>query len=163
MFFGLCNSPITFQRCMIAIFINLIESIMEVYINNFSIYNTNFENYLLNLSKVLQRCEKVNLVLNWEKCHFMVKEGIVLGHLVDLANIEVIEKLTLLVNVKGVRSSLEHSDFYQCFIKDFFKISKPLSNLLMKDITFNIDFACLDVFCKLKEALITTLILYTYD
>ena len=64
--------------------------------------------------------------LNWEKCHFMVREGIVLGHLasergteVDKANIEVIEQLPTPVNIKGIHSFLGHARFYKCFIKDF--------------------------------------------
>ena len=48
--------------------------------DNFSVYGTSFDNCLTNLEKVLKRCGEVDLVLNWEKCHFMVKEGIVLGH-----------------------------------------------------------------------------------
>lgn len=81
--------------------------------DDFSVYGTNFESCLTNLSKVLKRCEEVNLVLNWEKCHFMVREGVVLGHLisergiqVDRAKIEVIEQLPPLINVKGPRSFL---------------------------------------------------------
>ena len=84
-----------------------------------------FDDCLENLDKVLQRCEEKHLVLNWEKCHFMVREGIVLGHLVseggievDLAKIEVIEHLPPPTNVKGVRSFLGHAGFYRCFIKD---------------------------------------------
>ena len=78
--FGLCNAPATFQRCMMAIFSEYIENIMEVFMDDFSVYGSSFDNCLANLSLVLQRCEETNLVLNWEKCHFMVSEGIVLGH-----------------------------------------------------------------------------------
>lgn len=168
--FGLCNAPATFQRCMTAIFFDFIENIMEVFMDDFSVYGANFDDCLSNLSKILQRCEEVNLVLNWEKCHFMVQEGIVLGHLisgrgieVDRAKIEVIEKLPPPVNVKGVRSFLRHAGFYRRFIKDFSKTAKPLSNLLMKNVPFNFDTCCLSAFCRLKEALITALILQTPD
>ncbi|XP_056697526.1 uncharacterized protein [Spinacia oleracea] len=109
MSFGLCNSPATFQRCMIAIFSDFIEDIMEVFMDDFSVYGSDFDVCLHNLSKVLKRCSEVNLVLNWEKCYFMVNEGVVLGHLisdrgiqVDREKIEVIEKLPPPVNVKGV-------------------------------------------------------------
>lgn len=81
--FGLCNAPATFQCCMKAIFSDFIKNIMEVFMDDFSVYGSSFDNCLTNLSKVLQRCEEVNLVLNWEKCHFMVREGIVLGHMVS--------------------------------------------------------------------------------
>src|SRR4051812_21415077 len=81
----------------------------------FSIYGTSFDNCLHNLDKVLQRCEETNLVLNWEKCHFMVNEGIVLGHKisergikVDRAKIEAIEKMPYPRDIKGIRSILGH-------------------------------------------------------
>jgi hypothetical protein len=78
--FGLCNAPATFQRCMSVIFHGFCEEIVEVFMDDFSFYGTSFDNCLHNLDKVLQRCEEINLVLNWEKCHFMVNEGIVIGH-----------------------------------------------------------------------------------
>ncbi|GKC81046.1 reverse transcriptase domain-containing protein [Tanacetum coccineum] len=83
--FELCNAPATFQRCMIAIFYELIEDNMEVFRDDFSIFGNSFDHCLKNLEKMLKRCEETNLVLNWEKCHFMVKEGIVLSHKVSSA------------------------------------------------------------------------------
>ena len=88
--FGLCNAPATFQRCMIAIFSDFVEKIVEVFMDDFSVYGTSFDNCLANLSQVLQRCEETNLVLNWEKCHFMVQEGIVLGHKISIQGIEIV-------------------------------------------------------------------------
>ena len=81
--FGLCNAPATFQRCMMSIFSDFIEDIMEVFMDDFSVYGSSFDACLNNLSKVLQRCEEINLVLNWEKCLFMVTKGVVLGHIVS--------------------------------------------------------------------------------
>nr|GEX87640.1 RNA-directed DNA polymerase homolog [Tanacetum cinerariifolium] len=78
--FGLCNAPTTFQRCMTTIFHELIEDIMEVFMDDFSIFGNSFDHFLKNLKKMLKWCDETNLVLNWEKCHFMVKEGIVLSH-----------------------------------------------------------------------------------
>src|SRR3954465_7758734 len=96
-----------------------------------------------NLDVVMERCIETNLVLNWEKCTFMVTDGIVLGHKVsskglevDPAKIEVIEKIPSPVNVKGIRSFLGHAGFYRRFIKDFSKVAKPLSNLLNKGTKF---------------------------
>ncbi|XP_060965554.1 uncharacterized protein LOC133034480 [Cannabis sativa] len=77
--FGLCNAPATFQRCMMAIFSDLIEKYIEVFMDDFSVFGSSFDQCLSNLELVLRRCEDSNLVLNWEKCHFMVTEGIVLG------------------------------------------------------------------------------------
>ena len=80
MSFSLCNAPATFQCCMMSIFSDMIEKCNEVFMDDFSIFGFSFDDCLSNLSLVLQRCVDTNLVLNWEKCHFMVREGIVLGH-----------------------------------------------------------------------------------
>ena len=74
------NAPTTFQRCMIAIFQDMIETSMEVFMDDFSVYGGTFDQCLINLDKMLKRCTETNLMLNWEKCRFMVTEGIVLGH-----------------------------------------------------------------------------------
>ncbi|KAK1666319.1 hypothetical protein QYE76_054478 [Lolium multiflorum] len=130
--------------------------------DDFSVYGNSFDNCLRNLDKVLQRCEETNLVLNWEKCHFMVNEGIVLGHKisergieVDRAKVEAIEKMPYPRDVKGIRSVLGHAGFYRRFIKDFSKISKPLTNLLQKDVPFVFDDDCKEAFETLKKALTT--------
>ncbi|GJS23005.1 reverse transcriptase domain-containing protein [Tanacetum coccineum] len=87
--FGLCNAPGTFQRCMMAIFHDMIEETMEVFMDDFSVFGDSFSSCLFHLDKMLKRCEDTNLVLKWEKCHFMVKEGIVLGHKISKSEIEV--------------------------------------------------------------------------
>jgi hypothetical protein len=155
---------------MMSIFSDMIEEIMEVFMDNFSIYGKNFGDCLKNLDKVLQRCEEKHLVLNWEKCHFMVREGIVLGHLisergieVDRAKIEVIEQLPPPVNIKGIRSFLGHAGFYSRFIKDFSHIARPLTNLLAKDVPFEFDDACLKAFETLKKALTSAPIIQPPD
>jgi hypothetical protein len=126
MSFGLCNAPASFQRCMIAIFSDLIEKVMEVFMDDFSVYGKTFEDCLAKIDKVLKRCQMADLVLNWEKCHFMVQEGIVLGYKilekvieVDKAKIEVIEQLPPPSNVKVIHSVLGHAVFYQRFIQNF--------------------------------------------
>ena len=78
--FGLCNAPATFQRCMMFAFSDLVEEAMEIIMDDFSVYGSSFEKCLENLETVLQMRQDKNLALNWEKCHFMVIEGIVLGH-----------------------------------------------------------------------------------
>jgi hypothetical protein len=80
MSFRLCSAPASFQRCMMVILSDLIEKVMEVFMDDFSVYGKTFEDCLANLDKVLKRCQIADLVLNWENCHFMVREGIVLGH-----------------------------------------------------------------------------------
>ncbi|GKC16650.1 reverse transcriptase domain-containing protein [Tanacetum coccineum] len=142
--FSLCNAPATFQRCMLAIFHDMIEESVEVFIDDFSVFGSSFDHCLDNLDKMLQCCKDAHLVLNLEKCHFMVKEGNVLGHKVseagvevDKAKIDVISKLPPPTNIKGIRSFLGHAGFYRRFIKDFLKIARPLTKLLEKDTCSN--------------------------
>ena len=116
---------------------------MKVYMDDINVYRGDFEECLTNLEAVLQRCIEKNLMLNWEKCHFMVYQGIVLGHVissrgieVDKAKIELISKLPSPTNVKTVRQFLSHASFYRRFIKDFSKNAKPLYKMLEKDAKF---------------------------
>nr|GEW07556.1 reverse transcriptase domain-containing protein [Tanacetum cinerariifolium] len=88
--FGLCNAPGTFQRFMMAIFHDMIEKTMEVFMDDFSVFGDSFSSCISHLDTMLQRCEDTNFVLNWEKCHFMVKEGIVLGHKISKNGLEVL-------------------------------------------------------------------------
>ncbi|KAK0571562.1 hypothetical protein LWI29_018156 [Acer saccharum] len=140
----------------------MVERYIEIFMDDFSVFGSSFDGCLENLGKVLERCEETNLILNWEKCHFMVREGIMLGHRifsegieVDKAKIEVIEKLPPPTSVKGIRSFLGHAGFYRRFIKDFSKIAKPLCSLLMKDVPFVFDEACLEAFELLKKELVS--------
>jgi hypothetical protein len=114
--------------------------------DDFSVYGKTFMDCLANLDKVFMRCAEVDLVLNWEKCHFMVKQGIVLGHVisergieVDKAKVETAEQLPPLTDVKSLRSFLGHAGFYRRFIKDFSKITKPLTHHLQKDVAFDFE------------------------
>jgi hypothetical protein len=141
--FGLCNAPTTFQRCMLSIFSDMVERFLEIFMDDFSVFGDSFDDCLINLEKILSRCEEKNLVLNWKKCHFMVTNGIVLGHIVsskgievDKSKIELIANLPTPKSVKDVRSFLGHAGFYRRFIKDFSVISKPLCNLLTKENIF---------------------------
>ncbi|GJT72472.1 reverse transcriptase domain-containing protein [Tanacetum coccineum] len=132
--FGLCNAPGTFQRCMMAIFHDMIEKTME------------------------------------EKSHFMVKKGIVLGHKiskkeieVNKAKIDVIAKLPHPTTVKGIRSFLGHAGFYRRFIKDFSKISRPMTHLLVKNTLFIFFEECIHAFQTLKKKLTEASILIAPD
>ncbi|XP_004289461.1 PREDICTED: uncharacterized protein LOC101311229 [Fragaria vesca subsp. vesca] len=160
MSFGLCNAPSTFQRCMLSIFSDMVERFIEVFMDDFSVFGSSFDECLHHLQLVLTRCEECNLVLNWEKCHFMVQQGIVLGHVVshrgievDKAKVDLIAKLPPPTTAKGIRSFLGHAGFYRRFIKDFSRIAKPLCDLLAKDATFCFNDACLKAFNTLKELL----------
>ncbi|RDY14623.1 Retrovirus-related Pol polyprotein from transposon 17.6, partial [Mucuna pruriens] len=164
--FGLCNDLSTFQHCMISIFSDLLQDCMEVFMDDFTVYADSFEACLSILSKVLKRCIDTNLMLNFEKCHFMVTEGIVLGHLVsnrgievDKAKIDIISSLPNPTSVREVRSFLGHAGFYRRFIKDFSKLALPLSKLLQKDVDFNFEQPYIEAFQELKNKLTSTPIL----
>ncbi|GKE05864.1 reverse transcriptase domain-containing protein [Tanacetum coccineum] len=158
--FGLCNAPGTFQRCMMVIFHDMIEKTMEVFMDDFLVFGNSFSTCLTNLDKMLKWCEDTNLALNWEKSHFMVREGIVLGHKiskkgieVDKAKIDVISKLPHPTTIKGIRSFLGHAGFYRRFIKYFSKISRPMTHLLEKNTSFIFSEECIQAFQTLKKKL----------
>ena len=120
-------------------FSDLIENCMEVFMDDFTVFGDSFDLCLNNLSLVLKRCIEKKIVLNFEKCHFMVEQGVELGHVVsskglevDKAKVEVISSLSYPTCVREVRSFLGHAGFYMCFIKDFSKIASPLCALLPK-------------------------------
>jgi hypothetical protein len=168
--FGLCNAPATFQRCMLSLFSDMVENILEVFMDDFSVYGDSFDLCLTNLEKVLIRCKEANLVLNWEKCHFMVTQGIVLGHIVssegmkvDKAKIDLIGNLPAPKTVKDVRSFLGHAGFYRRFIKDFSTIAKPMCHLLSQDVIFDWNEVCQKAFDKLKGMLISAPIMQSPD
>nr|GEZ99748.1 reverse transcriptase domain-containing protein [Tanacetum cinerariifolium] len=127
MHFGLCNAPSTFQRCMLAIFHDMVEKTMEVFMEDFSIFGNSFENCLSRLDKILQRIE------------------------VDRAKVDVIAKLPHPTTIKGVWSFLGHADFYWRFIHDFSKISRPMTHLLEKNTPFIFSEDCIKAFQTLKK------------
>ncbi|RVW18099.1 Retrovirus-related Pol polyprotein from transposon 17.6 [Vitis vinifera] len=138
------------------------SELWRFFMDDITIYGGTFEECLVNLEVVLNRCIEKDLVLNWEKCHFMVHQGIVLGHIisekgikVDKAKVELIVKLPSPTTVKGVRQFLGHAGFYRRFIKDFSKLSKPLCELLAKDAKFIWDERCQKSFDQLKQFLTT--------
>ncbi|GKC96472.1 reverse transcriptase domain-containing protein [Tanacetum coccineum] len=150
----------TFQRCMMAIFYDMIKETMKVFMDDFSVFGDSYSSCLSHSDKMLKQCEDTNLVLNWEKCHFMVKEGIVLIHKisksgieVDKAKVDFIAKLPHPTSVKGVRSFLGHAGFYRRFIQDFSKIAQPITHLLEKETPFIFLKECIEAFNILKKKL----------
>ncbi|GJS22304.1 reverse transcriptase domain-containing protein [Tanacetum coccineum] len=137
--FGLCNAPGTFQRCMLAIFHDMVKKTMEVFMDDFSVFGNSFENFLFRLDKMLQRIE------------------------VDKAKVDVIAKLPHHTTVKGVRSFLRHAGFYRRFIQDFSKIARPMTYLLEKETPFFFSKECIESFNTLKRKLIEAPILIAPD
>ena len=143
---------------------------MEIFMDGFLVYGSSFENCLENSEAVLQRCKNKNLALNWENCHFMVTKGIVLGHKisaagleVDQAKVSIIETLMPPTTIKGIRSFLGYAGFYKIFIKEFSKISRPLCKLLEKDAKFDFDESCRSAFEEIKSRLVIAPIMATPD
>nr|GEY92654.1 reverse transcriptase domain-containing protein [Tanacetum cinerariifolium] len=168
--FGLCNAPGTFQRCMMAIFHDMIEKTMEVFMDDSLVFGNSFQSCLSHLERILKRCEDTNLCQNREKSYFMVKEGIVLGHKiskqgikVDKAKVYVITKLPHPTTVKAIQSFLGHAGFYRHFIKDFLKIARPMTRLLEKDTPLYFSKECVEAFQTLKRKLTEAPILITPD
>ena len=159
--FGLCNVPATFQRCMMSMFSDLVEEVMEIFMDDFIVYGSSFEHCLQNLGTVLHRFQDKNLASNWEKCHFLVIEGIILGHRisavgleVDQAKVSIIKTLLPPTTVKGIRSFLGYAGFYKRFIIDFSTIARSLCRLLEKDANFNFDESCQNSFEEIKSILV---------
>ena len=155
---------------MMSIFSDLVEEVMEIFMDDFSVYGSSFEDCLKNLETVLQRCQDKNIAFNWEKCHFMVTEGIVLGHKISTAGLEVdqvkiavIKTLMPPTTVNDIRSFLGHAGFYRRFIKDFSKISRPLCRLLEKDAKFDFEESYRVAFEEIKSILVSTPIMLTPD
>nr|GEU92055.1 hypothetical protein [Tanacetum cinerariifolium] len=155
---------------MVAIFHDMIEKTMKVFMDNFFVFENSFQSYLSHLERILKRCKDTNLCLNWEKSHFMFIKGIVLGHKiskqgieVDKAKVDVITKLPHPTTVKGIRSFLGHAGFYRRFIKNFLKIARPMTRLLEKDTPFIFSKECVEAFQTLKRKLTIALILIAPD
>ena len=147
---------------MMGIFSDMIEDILEIFIDDFSVFRDSYEGCLENLRRVMERCQGEKLVLNWEKCHFMVTQGIVLGHIVsregievDKAKVELISNLPTPKCVKDIWSLLGHAGFYRIFIRDFSAIARPLCNFLANDVPFEWSQACGAAFDKLKIMLVS--------
>jgi len=151
--FDLYNAPATFQRCMMSIFSDFITKIMEVFMDDFTMHGDSFDEWLHYLTSVLRCCIDINLVLNFEKCHFMVEHGVAPRHVVssrglevDKAKVDIIQSLPHPSCVKDVRSFLVHVGFYRRFIKYFSKIASLLCALLAKRTLFDFNDDCMRAF-----------------
>jgi hypothetical protein len=148
---------------MISIFYEMVERFLEIFMDDFFLFGSSFEKFLHHLTLVLGRCMEKNLVLYWEKCHFLVKQSIVLGHVishrgieVDKAKVDLISNLPPPRTVKEVHSFFGSERFYWRFIQDFSKITRPLCKLLVKEAPFIFDEDCKKAFGALKKILTST-------
>eukprot|EP00253_Pinus_taeda_P025075 PITA_25075 len=164
--FGLCNTPTTFQRAVLSIFFELVHNAVEIYMDDFTPYGSDFREALSNLGKVLDKCIKMNLSLSPKKCEFLMTEGTVLGHAIsqqglqeDPNKISVIQRVPPPQKVRDVRSFLGLAGYYRRFIKDFSKLASPLFGLLGKYNEFKWLENCQEALDTLKSKLMTTPIL----
>ena len=139
---------------------------LSVFMDNFLIFGTSFDACLEHLTQILNVCVKQCLVLRWEKSHFMVREVIVLGHLVsskgvevDKAKVEVIQDLALPKSIRELKIFLGHVGFYRRFIQDFAKVLKPLTSLLCKEKDFILEEEGKHAIMQLKQSLVEAPIL----
>jgi hypothetical protein len=158
--FGLCNAPATFQRVVLAIFSDLTNDCVEVYMDDFTIYGDDFQKELDNLKKVLVICKETNLSLSHKKSRMLLIEGIVLGqHIfgtgirVDPAKIDIISQIKIPGSQKEIISFIGHVGYYRRFIQNFTNLAAPLFKLLTKDVEFYWDEQCQISFEILKKKL----------
>eukprot|EP00253_Pinus_taeda_P021920 PITA_21920 len=163
--FGLCNAPATFQRVVLSIFADLINDGLEVYMDDFTPYGEDFDPALDTLEKVLQRCIATRLCLSHEKCYMMMTEGLILGHYilaagiqVDPAKIQILLLIPTPTTQTEVCSFLGFSGYYRRFIEQYSRIAAPLYAL-----TSNVDFLwtekCDQAFKELKKLVSTAPVL----
>eukprot|EP00253_Pinus_taeda_P020547 PITA_20547 len=153
------------QKLLDARFIYPISD-MEIYMDDFTPYGSNFQEALTNLGKVLTKCIEMNLSLSPEKCEFLMTEGTVLSHTisqqglqVDPNNIAIIQKVPPPQKIIDVQSFLGLAGYYRRFIKDFSKLASPLFSLLGKDVEFKWTDDCRGALDELKDKLVSTPIL----
>lgn len=168
--FNLRNAPTTFQCCMVSNFSYMVEDIVEVFIIDFLVVGDLFDDFLVYLSNALQRCKECNLILNWEKFHFMVKIVIVLCYKIamkeikfDKVKIELIENLPPLISMKVINRFVGHVVFYGRFIKGFSNVENLLCEHFRKEVKFVSDDACLKAFEFLKGKLISASIIMSLN
>lgn len=160
MLFGLCNAPATFHRCMVSIFSDYVENIIDVFMDDFTVYCDSFDACLTNLIKVLRRCIETKLVLNYEKCHFMVDHSIILGHIVSFKVLKLIRLKYKLLNLcltprlcRRLVLFLDMQDSIGVLPRMFPRLLNPCVNYCKKYAIFEFDEACKGAFNTLKDML----------
>jgi hypothetical protein len=167
--FGLCNAPETFQRLMMDIFKDFLKHFLEVFIDDLAVFS-NRENHLEFLQKTFQRCRETNLKLHPIKCFFGMRSGILLGHVVSQARLQVdLDKVTTMLallapsNVREIRGFLRCVGYYRRFIEGYAKLATPLTELLKKSTEFEWTGTRQKAFEDLKLKLVTAPVLSPPD
>lgn len=165
--FGLKNAPATFQRAMNNILGDYIGKICYVYLDDIIIIGFNLENHMENLSKILQRLSDFNLKIQLDKCEFLKRETEFLGHVITpdgiKPNPDKIKKIlewSLPKSPKEIKQFLGLTGYYRKFIKDYSKITKPMTRYLKKDAKVDVSNSdYIKAFNELKEIITSDQIL----
>jgi hypothetical protein len=164
--FGLKNAPVSFQCMMETIFAEEIGQHLAVYIDDLNIYSTNFEQHMVHLRNILEKCKKYGLKLKKEKCKFACEELEFLGHVVgkkglapDDRKIDAVLEYPPPKDQTGVRAFLGMTGFYRQFIQNYSELTRPITELLKKNVHFKWTEECQEAFEMLKDCLISSPIL----
>lgn len=171
MFFGLCNSPATFQAFMNDLFKDMIEEgWLIIYMDDMLIFSKDLETHQKRTERILQRLRTHDLFLKPEKCVFETQEVEFLGLIVkpnqlemDPGKLKGIRDWPAPTTVKGVRAFLGFGNFYRKFISKFSDLARPLNDLTRKDVTWNWTTECQTAFDDLKNRFITAPVLIMPD
>ena len=168
--FGLKGAPATFQRLMNVVLSGLTGLKCFIYLDDVVIYANSLKDHNERLIEIFQRLREHNLKLKPSKCDFLRKECLYLGHIItsngikpDPSKIECVANFPIPKNQKHVKSFLGLVGYYRKFIKNFAKVSKPLTKLLQKDTVFKWDNTCDNSFQTLKHSIISPPVLQYPD
>ena len=164
--FGLKNAPATFQRLMNSVLTGIQGLKCLVYLDDIVIYGASLEDHSKRLKEVMKRLREHNLKLQPDKCEFLRKEVIYLGHIIsedgispDPSKLTAIKDFPIPTKVKNVQSFIGLAGYYRKFIENFSKIAKPLTKLTKKTEKFVWTEEQQNAFEILKEKLMTAPVL----
>lgn len=171
MFFGLTNSPATFQSLMNHIFADLIAAgKVVVYLDDILIFSSDLAEHRTVVNDVLGRLAKHDLYLRPEKCEFEKREVEYLGLLIsegkvrmDPVKVAAVRDWPTPRNLRDVRGFLGFANFYRRFIRYFAGIARPLNDLTRKDTPFHWSSPQQTAFEELRTSFITAPILRLWD
>ena len=171
MHFGLTNAPSTFQHFMNDTFYDLLDRFLAAYLDDLIIYtdSEDLEEHISQVREVLLRCRNASLYANGKKCEFHVRTIEYVGYIVspkglsmDPTKVQAISDWPTPTTVREVQSFLGFANFYRRFVRDFAKLSKPLSSLTRKDTPFVWSTACTKAFEQLKSYFVSSPVLAHY-
>src|SRR6185503_8193128 len=164
--FGLKNAPVSFQCMMETVFMEEIGKYLSVYVDDLNVYSADFKEHMIHLRNVLEKCKKYGLKLKKEKCQFACEELEFLGHVVgktglapDDRKIDAVVEYPAPKDSTGIKSFLGMTGFYRQFIQDYSDITRPITELLKKNVPFKWTEECQQAFEMLKQCLIQSPIL----